>query len=136
MAGIESFLKKVCVQPAVYWGNPVPDGMGGCTFAAPVEIKVRWASKVSTPHSTYNKSEQVDSRTEVTKDATEVLCTQDLDIGGFLWLGSLQELTDFLYPTPAHTRSPLFIDNAMKITNFSKTPLLFSKTKFVRTAML
>ncbi len=30
---------------AVYWGTPQPDGMGGMTYAKPVEIKVRWLER-------------------------------------------------------------------------------------------
>ena len=39
---LKAFIRSVCVQPAVYWEEDGPDGMGGVTFLAPTEILVRW----------------------------------------------------------------------------------------------
>ena len=38
-------LQKFLNQTAVYWANPVPDGLGGYTYDDPEEVKVRWTDK-------------------------------------------------------------------------------------------
>ena len=81
--GIESFIRKVCVQTAVYWGNPVPDGFGGMTFDYPVEIMVRW--DFSQRAVLWNQG------IELNVDVT-VLSPEDLDREGMLFLGTLDDL--------------------------------------------
>jgi hypothetical protein len=100
MGAITSFIKKVCKQDAVYWGTPVDDRLK--------TISDR------------------DGR-EIVADVT-VLVTQDLDLGGCLYLGSLDDLDSD--PVPAE------VEEAFEILSFEKIPMIFSTTEFVRFAYL
>jgi hypothetical protein len=81
--GIESFIRKVCVQTAVYWGNPKPDGFGGMTFDYPIEVMVRWDF---TQRAVLNQQ-----GIEINCDAS-VLSPEDLEREGMLFLGTLDDL--------------------------------------------
>jgi hypothetical protein len=83
--GIESFIRKVCVQTAVYWGNPVPDGFGGMIFDYPVEIMVRWDFTQRAILSQLQVGLNVDAT---------VLSPEDLECEGMLFLGTLDDLWD------------------------------------------
>ena len=122
MAGIEKFIKSVCVQTAVYWGNPQPDGFGGSTFDDPVEIPVRWEEKMQTITGTDGK-EFVSS--------TEVLVTDDYDLGGFLMLGSLNDL-ESSGTESSDVISPLELSNTYEIKHRDRIPMIKSTTVFVR----
>jgi len=82
------FIQKVAVQTAVYWGNPVDDHFGGATFDDPTELApptngVRWEDRQKVIISKDGKELVVD---------VEVLVNQDLDIGGWLYLGTFDDL--------------------------------------------
>jgi len=115
------FVESVCVQTACYWGNPVSDGYGGTTYDTPVEISCRWDG--NTQLVTNNQGEEVVSK-------AEILLTQDVDEGGLLFLGDLDDLT------PAEEAAPETVDTAWKIIRFDKTPLFQSTDEFVRKAYL
>jgi hypothetical protein len=116
---ILSFINRISVQTAVYWANPVDDGFGTCTFDAPIEIRVRWEDRSKTI---------IDrDRKEIVADVA-VLVNQDLDLGGFLYLGDLDDLDS----TPV----PSEVEGAFEILSFEKVPLIKSTTKFVRIAYL
>lgn len=72
-------------QTAVYWGAPTSDGMGGYTYAAPVEISVRWID-VATLFKNANGDEQV-SKAKVYCNSTVMV------IGGYVRLGTLASIT-------------------------------------------
>lgn len=116
---IEGFITRVCKQTLVYWSAPVADGYGGSTFTDPVEIYGRW--------------EQVQEIVK-TKDGEELLSqarawvTQDLDEGGYLYLGELDDLDS----APV----PMDVEGACRILAFSKVPSLGSTSKFIRKASL
>lgn len=98
------FLKKILRQTAVYWASPVNDGYGGFTFDDPVELDVRWEDVQQlfvTP-----QGEQKVSRAVVYVD-------QDMDIGGYLFLGNLGDLDSAQLPLPQ--------DGAMVILGYSKS---------------
>ena len=122
MAGIEKFIKSVCVQTAVYWGNPQPDGFGGYTFDDPVEIPVRWEEKMQTITGTDGKEFIA---------ATEVLVTDDYDLGGYLMLGNLSDL-DSYGMTSSDVVNPLELSNTYEIKHRDKIPMIKSKDVFVR----
>ena len=119
--GIEKFIKKVCVQTAVYWGTPSPSDDGGMTFADPVEISCRWESKTKVIAGA--KGREIVS-------VAEVLVTQDLDKEGYLYLGELSDLGS------DEEDSPEIVEGAYMIQRFDKIPMIKSTTEFVRKAYL
>lgn len=128
MSSIEKFIKKVCVQTAVYWGNPKPDGMGGTEYDDPVEVKVRW-----------------DDVTEVIKDGqgkdinsrAKILTPVDFQEQGYLFLGRLEDIPEEAWLTyRGATIHPNQIPGAFEIISFEKIPMIMSTTVFVRIAYL
>jgi len=123
---IPKFIKRVCVQTAVYWGNPQNDGRGGMTFDYPVEIKCRWEIK-QRMHSDDHGREFL--------SMSEVLLTQDVQIQGYLFLGSLTDITGYGESTLPEA-NPKNVEGALEVLLYDATPLFRSATKFVRTAYL
>lgn len=122
---ILKFIKKVCVQTAVYWAAPVPDGYGGYTFDVPVEISCRWEEK-------YRLFRGTNGNELETK--AEVMITEDVVLQGWLYLGSLSDLQSF--EESDGTINPIGIPGAYEIVAFDKSPLFRSTDKFVRTVFL
>jgi len=114
---IDKFIEKVCVQTAVYWGGASPDGYGGETFSEVEEIDCRWEDKEELTHR--------DNGQEFISKA-EVMVTRDLDVGGWLYLGTLDELDS--------NPDPREVDGAFIIGRFDRIPMIFSTTIFVRKA--
>ena len=123
--GIERFIQKVCVQTAVYWGNPKDDGYGGFTFDDPVNISCRWEDKTQIV-STMDGQE--------TSSDSEVLVTQDLDYNGYLYLGTLEELLEDY--TEEELANPMNVPTAKAIISKSKIPMIKSTKEFVRIVYL
>ena len=65
-------------QKATYWGSPVPDGYGGHSFTKS-EIYCRWEERVE---------EFTDQVGEMHISKAVVFVLEDLDIGGYLYLGT------------------------------------------------
>lgn len=115
--GIEKFIKKISVQTAVYWGNPVNDGSGGFVFDEPVEIKCRWEDKTQIVNSS--------DGSEVVSDSF-ILTNEDLDENGYLFLGTLDDLdSDELTDPKSKT-------GARMILSKNKIPMIRSTKEFVR----
>ena len=114
-----SIITRMRKQTLVYWGSPVPDGYGGATFAAAVELSCRWEDK---------------QELFVAPNGKEVLSQSvvyvgvDVDIGGYLYLGLESDLDS------NHT-NPEIISGAREIRQFSKLPTLRA-TEYLRTAWL
>jgi hypothetical protein len=123
--GIERFIQKVCVQTAVYWGNPKDDGYGGFTFDDPVNISCRWEDKIQIVAT-------MDGQ-EVSSDS-EILVTQDLDYNGYLYLGTLEELLEDY--TEEELANPMNVPTAKAIISKSKIPMIKSTKEFVRIVYL
>ena len=141
-------MQKVCVQTAVYWGNPVENGYGKKTYDSPVEIYCRVELKTQTIKTS-------DGTEKVSK--SELLVLQDLDIGGILYIGLLSSLSSLgsqdllildelgvsikdeelegIY-AEGNTSSPYSITGVYEILAFDKIPLFMSSTEFVRKAYL
>lgn len=109
--GVLEFVEKVCVQTAVYWEPTGSDGMGGTTYADPVEVSVRW-----------------DGHVEVVKDAqgkevvsrAKIMSPVNLKEQGVLHLGTLADS-----PT-VHSAG------AYEILQVKETPLFKSTDKIFR----
>lgn len=108
-------LKKMLKQKAVYWAVARIDEAGEVIPALPVDIKCRWEDDLE---------QGLDlSGTETTFMST-VYTDRDVDEGGYLMLGELQNLKGPLPPKEAH-----------RIRKFSKLPTLNAK-QFLRTVKL
>lgn len=88
-------------QTATYWGSPTADGSGGKSFDAPTTISVRWQDK-----SEWHTDE---FGTQFLSNA-EVYAEQDLDIGGYLYLGT------------SVAADPTGVEGAFLIRNFVSVP--------------
>lgn len=108
---IQSFIKRVCVQTAVYWEYKGPDGYGGVEYADPVEIACRWD----------DTAEVVSDRDGVEfVSQAEVLVTQDLKERSRVMLGKLSDL-------PVDP-DPLNIEDSYEIKRMSRHPEFRSTT--------
>jgi len=119
LKGIEKFIAKVCVQDAVYWGNPVATGTGTVTFDPPIAIKVRWDDLLE-------QNKVIASHKEDEQDRAVILTTSDLDVGGMIMLGTLVDIL------PYDTTKPYNIPNTFEIRKWEKNPMVKSSTIFVR----
>ena len=99
------YLTKNFKQTIVYWGNPQPDGFGGFSFDDPVEISGRWEDKIIL---------FINANGEEVRSEAIVYIDRDVDLGGYLYLGSLNDLDSD--PTPSDTL------NAKEIRAFYKIP--------------
>lgn len=116
---IESFIKTICVQDAVYWEYTGPDGYGGSTYNDPVEVKCRWAEKQQLVTDNVGR--------EFLSNA-ELLVTQDMKRLDYLYLGTLADI--------GSEKDPKKVDGAYEIKGFSKVPMIKSTTVFVRKVFL
>jgi len=117
--GILKFLNSICVQSAVYWGDGMKDGYGGEVFSIIKQINCRWEDKMEI---VVNKdAEQVTSK-------AKILVMDDLDLGGWLWLGSLADLQAM----NSNWQDPKQVENAFRIINIEKTPLFKATNAFVK----
>lgn len=124
--GIEKFIKKVCVQDAVYWGNPVNDGRGGMTFDSARQIKCRWEDK---------QRIRLDDQGREFISVASILVTEDLKIQGYLWLGKLTDI-DGYGDSGFIDNDPSVVQGALVILAFDKVPMIKSTTQFVRSVFL
>lgn len=121
---ITSFIKKVCVQTAIYWGNPQPDGYGGYIYDAPVEIKCRWEDSSDVINTHFEGLES--------NNKSEIMLTQNVDVEGYLYLGSLTDTFD----TGTDLTKPSTVKGAHLIYSVSRVPLFASTKEFVYNATL
>ena len=91
---------------AVYWGNPTTDGYGGRTFDDPIEVPCRW-----------QQTQELFIDTSGKEVRSQAVCyvDRDLDLGGFLYLGTLASLSS------AEEGSPYEVANAFEIRSLNKT---------------
>jgi len=94
-------------QVAVYWGNPQNDGAGGRTFDDPVELSVRWEQR---------QELFIDANGQESTSKAVVYLDQDIDIGGYLYLGDLDDLSS------AEEGDPLTVSGAYEIRGSKKLP--------------
>jgi hypothetical protein len=64
---------------ATYWGSPTPDGSGGETYDAPAALSVRWEERAE---------QEFDPQGETFTSMARVYTSIDLDVGGYLYLGT------------------------------------------------
>ena len=117
--GIDKTIKKFCVQDAVYWGNPKPDGHGGMTYDAPRAIKCRWDESSTV----ISDAEGVEFRPKVT-----VLVTEELTLRGVLALGDISQIPSDTLPSE--------VEGAYEIRTKDRIPMVRSSTIFVNIVYL
>ena len=111
------FYRSVMVQDAVYWGSARHDSLGTIYFDDPVAVKVRWDE---TPKLVFNfRSEQVVAKASIMVDIK-------MELEGYLWLGSIDDLSE------EQKDDPNRIGNAYQIIGVSNIPLFRSSTDFIR----
>lgn len=117
-----TILNRNLKQTAVYWADAsVNDKFGNRTYTAPVEISVRWETRTE-------KFIGIDGREDISRAV--VFFGQDVDVGEFVFLGSLTDITSSIDET-----NPKNVDNAFEIKRFDKIPNL-KATDFERKAFL
>ena len=108
-------------QTAVYWASPVADGYGGRTFDDPVEIACRWE---------YRQELFIDAHGRERRSEAVIYVNTDLDLGGYLYLGDLDDLDS------GEEADPTTVTNAREVRRFDKVPALRSSTSFTYKAWL
>ena len=91
-------------QTAVYWTPSTLDGFGNVTFATPVEIAVRWENKVEL---------FIDNQGKEQKSAAVVYPVSEVKLEGYLYLGTLDDLS------PAEESNPKSVTTAKEIRGVS-----------------
>lgn len=114
---VQSFIRKVCVQNAIYWQPKGVDGFGKSTFFPAVDISCRWDDCTE---------KIVDKHGVETVSNAKLLVTQDVDVAGYLKLGRVEELQEF------EKSFPIGVKGVFPIKKIEKTPEFRSKDKFVR----
>lgn len=112
MSGFSTFLKRVCVEPAVYWGNPKSNGRGGFAYDPPIEIQCFWNEKRQAL--SVNDGDKVISR-------ALVYVLQDLHEEGLLYRGGLSELTTIQKATPTKVEDICIIKRFERYPGINKT---------------
>jgi hypothetical protein len=105
-------------QKAVYWVAQPKDSDGRTTYAAPVEIDCRWSDVTE---------ELVGPSGAAVTIKSKVYPDRDLEKDSVLWLGGLNDLTDFTNPF----KNPA----AARIQGWTKIPDARAK-RFLRIAFL
>jgi len=107
-------------QTAVYWGNPVQGGSGSMSYDDPVELApsdaaggVRWIDT----HELF-----IDVSGKEVRSNAMVFVGRDLDMGGLLFLGALDDLTSGEQANPQLIERDSNHDQAYEIRGWDKTP--------------
>lgn len=106
-------------QKAVYWSSPIPDGFGGFSYIAPIEINVRWEDRTE---------QYVDMSGQQALSNAIVYADRDFSIGCYIMLGTLLDVTD-----PG--LDPQKTTGALRIMMVAKSPNI-KGTQFLRKAWL
>ena len=106
---------------AIYWTAGTVDGFGEHTHAKPSQINCRWCDE---------QKEFVTAEGEKKISNAFVQVPQSVDIGGYLFLGSLTTHTSLVNET-----HPEAVAGAFRVLAFSSTPTL-DGSAFYREAVL
>jgi hypothetical protein len=113
-----SVITKVLKQKCVYWAPGTLDGYGQPSYLSAIELDCRWAS---------GSTQIIKQDGTITTSTSVVMLSQDVVIGGVLMLGTLEDVTDLIYPTKN--------EGAFEIIQFHKVPN-FKNTENMRVAFL
>lgn len=98
---------RLLKQTAVYWGGPSYGGYSKKTFAAPVEVSIRWEDK---------QELFTDSQGKEKLSQAVIYLNQDVVVGAFIYLGDLSELGS------SEEGDPYLVASAKEIMAFNKLP--------------
>lgn len=115
---LKKFIRKVCVQPAVYWEFDKPDAFGSPIFKAPVQRFVRWDEKTSLIS---------DSTGKEFLSMAEIITPEDMKEQSYIVLGDIDDLP--VDPDPRE-------HDGFEIKKMNRHPLFRSKTLDVFIAYL
>lgn len=123
--GLQEFISSVCVQTAVYWAPGTRDGFGQPTWSTGVDIACRWDD------TTTLSAERIINKygKEIVSQA-RLLVTQDINPEGYLYLGTISELS------AQQKINPKLVPTAYPVQRIEKNPEFKSTSKFVRTVYL
>ncbi len=107
-----SVITKVLKQTAVYWGPPIEGGDGDFGTPEPVEISCRWDAI---------EGEVEDPRTHDKQFNSMIMVDRDVEVGGRLYLGTLDSLSAGEITNPDQFVSTKIIVGFKKIPNFKNT---------------
>jgi hypothetical protein len=124
--GIEKVVKRFCVETAVYWGNPQNDGFGGYTFDTPIEIKCRWENVQEINFGWFSSG----FPGNMFLSKSSVLVLQDVDLQGYLYRGTLSDLSSY------DLTRPIDIPGTALIHRFDRIPMVRKTDEFVRIVWL
>jgi len=116
-----SIIDRMLKQTAVFWALTGSDGRGGLTFAAPIEVKVRWELK--------NEFFVDNEGNEILSEAV-VYVDRITREGGWLFEGELADIDSSVDETV-----PQKVSESKQIKKFHKLPN-FEASKFLNTAIL
>ena len=114
-----NYLSSNLNQTVVYWALAASDGYGGSTFSDPVEISGRWEQI---------QKLFVNSLGEERLSQSVVYLGQDVVLGGYLYLGDLDDIA-------SSVTGPEDVSGSKKIQQFDKLPDL-KASGFLRKAWL
>ena len=115
---LKKFIRKVCVQPAVYWEFDKADAFGSSTFKAPTQRFVRWDEKTTLIS---------DSTGKEFLSMAEIITPDDMKEQSYIALGDIADYG---------AGSPLGQLGAFEIKKMDRHPLFRSKTLDVFIAYL
>lgn len=107
-----SFITKNLRQDCVYWGNPSADGFGGNTFDTYVAFKCRWEDRIV---------KFIDANGEEAISKAVIFLPQDVDLGGWLFLGVLGDISVANQDAPQNVAGAHEIRARYKIPNIKAT---------------
>lgn len=115
-----SLITRMRRQVCSYWAAPSYSSAGAITYAQPIDLKCRWED-TQIKYTTAQGEEKI--------SRSVVYVGQDLDLGGWLALGTVAALST------EQKNNPALVDGAGRIQNFSKVPNMKAK-EFLRKATL
>jgi len=103
-------------QTAVYWAPSSPDTFGQITFVAPVEVDCRWEDKPEL----FKDSQGVEQRS-----SSIVYPDQAVLVGGYMYLGTLSELSAGEQANPKTVSAAKEIGASSTIPNLRGTKAVY-----------
>jgi len=112
-----AIIGKMLREAGVYWAPAGRDQFGRPVFADPVQVRCRWEDK---------SEEYIDPQGDTCKSSARIFVDQDVERGGMLMLGSLNNVNLLVAPAA---------NGALEIKSFTKSTNL-NRTQFLRMVLV